>query len=241
MERIWRELQWLWGTSWPLYAATVLGTNLLGAVGCMLFVRFLIPMDAVNELGLNGQLGFIGVLYAAIAVALGVIVTFFLFRPVLEWQRRPDDHDPNMVRHLVMRLPVLQTLIVVAVWGLGIAIVTVRTLLVDVPLGIVVLATTILTCFVVSVLTYLQAERLVRPIAASALARRFEDSTLQPPIASRLMLTWFTTSAVPMVGVLLLAVAQRVGYFRDTPGEMTAAIVALIAAGIFTGLSLIHI
>ena len=44
MERIWRELQWLWGTSWPLYAATVLGTNLLGAVGCMLFVRFLIPM-----------------------------------------------------------------------------------------------------------------------------------------------------------------------------------------------------
>ena len=235
MERIWRELQWLWGTSWPLYAATVLGTNLLGAVGCMLFVRFLIPMDAVNELGLNGQLGFIGVLYAAIAVALGVIVTFFLFRPVLEWQRRPDDHDPNMVRHLVMRLPVLQTIIVVAVWGLGIAIVTVRTLLVDVPLGIVVLATTILTCFVVSVLTYLQAERLVRPIAASALARRFEDSTLQPPIASRLMLTWFTTSAVPMVGVLLLAVAQRVGYFRDTPGEMTAAIVALIAAGIFTG------
>ena len=118
MERIWRELQWLWGTSWPLYAATVLGTNLLGAVGCMLFVRFLIPMDAVNELGLNGQLGFIGVLYAAIAVVLGMIVTFFLFRPVLEWQRRPDDHDPNMVRHLVMRLPVLQTIIVVAVWGL---------------------------------------------------------------------------------------------------------------------------
>ena len=35
--------------------------------------------------------------------------------------------------------------------------------------------------------------------------------------------------------MLLLAVAQRVGYFRDTPGEMTAAIVALIAAGIFTG------
>ena len=140
-----------------------------------------------------------------------------------------------MVRHLVMRLPVLQTIIVVAVWGLGIAIVTARTLLVDVPLAVVVLVTTILACFVVSVLTYLQAERLVRPIAASALARRFEDATLQPPIKFRLFLTWFTTSAVPMVGVMLLTVAQRVGYFTGTVGELTGAVIALIAAGLFTG------
>ena len=235
MERLWRSLRWVWGTSWPLYAATVLGTNLLGAVGCMLFVRYLIPMPAVAELDLSGQLGLIGVIYAAVAVFAGIIVTFFLFRPVLEWQRSPRDHDPNMVRHLVMRLPVLQTIIVVAVWGLGIAIVTARTLLVDVPLAVVVLVTTILACFVVSVLTYLQAERLVRPIAASALARRFEDATLQPPIKFRLFLTWFTTSAVPMVGVMLLTVAQRVGYFTGTVGELTGAVIALIAAGLFTG------
>ena len=223
------------GTSWPLYAATVLGTNVIAAIGCMLFVRYLIPMPEVRELGLSGQLGAIGVIYAAVAVVLGVVVTLYLFRPVLEWQRHPDGHDPNMVRHLVMRLPVLQTIIVVAVWSIGTAIVTVGAWRVDARLAAVVLATAALTTFVTAVLTYLQAERLVRPIAASALARRFEDSTLQPPIKWQLYLTWFTTSAVPMVGVLLLTVAQRYGYFSGNVGELTSAIVALITAGMVTG------
>ncbi len=235
MERFLRELRWLWGTSWPLYAATVLGTNVLAAIGSMLFVRYLIPMPEVRELGLGGQLGAVGVIYAAVAVVLGAVVTLYLFRPVLEWQRHPDGHDPNMVRHLVMRLPVLQTIIVVAVWGIGIAIVTAGALRVDARLAAVVLTTALLTAFVTAVLTYLQAERLVRPIAASALARRFEDSTLQPPIKWQLYLTWFTTSAVPMVGVLLLTIAQRYGYFTGTVGELTSAIVALITAGIVTG------
>ena len=235
MERFWRELRWLWGTSWPLYAATVLGTNVIAAIGCMLFVRYLIPMPEVRELGLSGQLGAIGVIYAAVAVVLGVVVTLYLFRPVLEWQRHPDGHDPNMVRHLVMRLPVLQTIIVVVVWGIGTAIVTVGAWRVDARLATVVLTTAALTTFVTAVLTYLQAERLVRPIAASALARRFEDSTLQPPIKWQLYLTWFTTSAVPMVGVLLLTVAQRHGYFTGNVGELTSAIVALITAGMATG------
>ena len=235
MERFWRELRWLWGTSWPLYAATVLGTNVISAIGSMLFVRYLIPMPEVLELGLGGQLGAIGVIYAVVAVVLGGVVTLYLFRPVLEWQRHPDGHDPNMVRHLVMRLPVVQTIIVVAVWGIGIAIVTVAAWRVDIQLASVVLATALLTAFVTAVLTYLQAERLVRPIAASALARRFEDSTLQPPIKWQLYLTWFTTSAVPMVGVLLLTIAQRYDYFTGTVGELTSAIVALTTAGMVTG------
>ena len=140
-----------------------------------------------------------------------------------------------MVRHLVMRLPVLQTLIVVGVWAVGIALGSIAALRVDGRLASVVLTSTLLTGFVVAVLTYLQAERLVRPIAASALARRFEDSTLQPPITSLLYLTWFTTSAVPMVGVLLLTLAQREGYFTGTAGELTPAIVAIISAGLLTG------
>lgn len=235
MERFWRELRWLWGTSWPLYAATVLGTNVISAIGSMLFVRYLIPMPEVLELGLGGQLGAIGVIYAVVAVVLGGVVTLYLFRPVLEWQRHPDGHDPNMVRHLVMRLPAAQTIIVVAVWGIGIAIVTVAAWRVNIQLASVVLATALLTAFVTAVLTYLQAERLVRPIAASVLARRFEDSTLQPPIKWQLYLTWFTTSAVPMVGVLLLTIAQRYDYFTGTVGELTSAIVALTTAGMVTG------
>ncbi|MCP1388519.1 adenylate/guanylate cyclase domain-containing protein [Corynebacterium sp. TA-R-1] len=236
MERLWRGLRWLGGTSWPLYAATVLGTNVLGAVAIMVFIRFFIPMPEVELLSLDHLgLGTVGLVYVLVAVVLGIAVTALMFRPVLEWQLHPDDHDPNMVRNLVLRLPVLQTVIVVVVWLVGIAIITIAAAQVSANLAIVIGIGTSLTCFVVAVLTYLQAERLVRPIAASALARRFEDSTLEPPIKQRLYMTWFTTSAVPMIGVLLLFVAQRNGFFTQTPGELMPAALVLTFAALVTG------
>lgn len=236
MERFWRSFKWLWGTSWPLYAATVLGTNVVGAVLIMLFVRFLIPMREVQQLNIYDEsLGFLGAAYFCFAIFVGIVVTFFLFRPVLEWQLSPDDHDPNMVRNLVMRIPVLQTVIVVGVWAIGIMIITVAAWRIDHQLALVTLGSTSLACFVTAVMTYLQAERLVRPVAASALARRFEDSTLEPPIKHRLYLTWFTTSAVPMFGVLALFFAQRHGFFYNRPGELMPAVLALTLTALATG------
>ncbi|PAT11871.1 adenylate/guanylate cyclase domain-containing protein [Corynebacterium hadale] len=236
MERFWHGLRWVWGTSWPLYAATVLGTNVLGAAAIMLFIRYFIPMPEADELALHSStLGLIGLVYVVFAVIVGMVVTFFLFRPVLEWQRSPEDHDPNMVRHLVLRLPVLQTMIVVVVWLIGIAILAVITARTSGPFALVIFIATSMACFVTAVLTYLQAERLVRPIAATALARRFEDSTLEPPIKQRLYMTWFTTSAVPILGIVLLFVAQARGFFTDTPGELGPAVFALAISALVTG------
>ena len=236
MDRIWRGFKWLWGTSWPLYAATVLGTNVVGAIAIMAFIRYLLPMEEVEELSLTGGgLGVIGVSYFAFAVVVGIVVTFFLFRPVLEWQREPEGHDPNMVRNLVLRIPTLQTAIVVAVWLIGIAIATIATSRVSGRLTLVVVVSTLMACLVVALLTYVQAARLVRPIAASALARRFEDSTLEPPIKTRLYMTWFTTTAIPLCGILLLVWAQRSGFFTDAPGELMPAVAALSLTALVTG------
>ena len=236
MNRFWHGLRWVWGTSWPLYAATVLGTNLLGAAAIMAFIRFFIPMPETEQLALhNSTLGLIGLAYVTFAVVLGMVVTFFLFRPVLEWQHRPQDHDPNMVRRLVLRLPVLQTMIVVVVWLIGITILTVLTARTSGRFAVVIFVATSMACFVTAVLTYLQAERLVRPIAAAALARRFEDATLEPPIKQRLYMTWFTTSAVPMLGIVLLFLAQSRGYFTNTPGELQPAVFVLALSAMATG------
>ncbi len=107
MSRLLRALKWLWGTSWPLYAATVLGTNVFGALAVMLFVRFLIPQpDASNFNAEISYLPAVGFAYLAFAIVAGMLVTFLMFRPVLDWQRSPEDHDRNMVRNLVMRIPI---------------------------------------------------------------------------------------------------------------------------------------
>ena len=94
------------GTQWPVYAALVLGANIVGAIAVMTFVFYFLPMPEID--GLTKQLPnlvMVGALYLVFAVIVGMIVTFLLFRPVLDWQRNPDEHDPNMVRNLVLRIP----------------------------------------------------------------------------------------------------------------------------------------
>ncbi|MEX3504089.1 adenylate/guanylate cyclase domain-containing protein [Corynebacterium sp. LK2510] len=237
MERIWRGLKWLWGTSWPLYAAIVLGTNVAGALAIMLFVRFLIPVAEADSLTLTGSdMGIVGIAYFIVAVVVGAVVTFLLFRPVLDWQRNPDGHDPNMVRNLVMRIPGLQTSIVVVVWMFGIAIASATASRVSPRLAVVVSVSTIMACMIVAILTYVQAARLVRPVAASALARRFEDSTLEPPIATRLFAIWFITTGMPLVGVLLLYWGQRHDFFTNEPGALMPAVTALAVTALVTGI-----
>ncbi|WP_291313335.1 adenylate/guanylate cyclase domain-containing protein [Corynebacterium sp. UBA2622] len=236
MDRIWRGVKWLWGTSWPLYAATVLGTNVFGAIAIMAFIRYLIPVPEVETLSLaDNGMGFVGVAYFIFAVVIGVVVTFLLFRPVLDWQRNPERHDPNMVRNRVMRLPALQTGVVVVVWLIGIAIAGFTASRAGSRLTIVVVISTLMACMVAAILTYVQAARLVRPIAASALARRFEDSTLEPPIARRLFFTWFTTTGFPLAGMLLLFWGQRRGFFSDAPGDLMPAVAALAVTALVTG------
>lgn len=237
MSRMWRALKWLWGTSWPLYAALVLGSNVIGALAIMTFIRLLIPLPELSSFSTDvPHLTAIGVGYLVFAVIVGIVVTFFLFRPVLDWQRNPDEHDPNMVRNLVMRLPGYQAFVCAVVWIIGIAIAVLVVARDSWRVALVIAIGTFLAGMVVVLLTYLQAERLVRPVAAEALARRFEDSTLEPPIKQRLRMTWTMTTAVPVVGILLLMLGQVQSFFTDDAGDLMPAVTALSVTALVTGL-----
>ena len=84
MNRLLRAFKWLWGTSWPLYAASVLAANLIGALAVMAFIRFLIPMPEVRSFTAEvSHVEVIGMTYLAFAVIVAVIATLMLFRPVL--------------------------------------------------------------------------------------------------------------------------------------------------------------
>lgn len=236
MERFWRGIKWLWGTSWPLYAALVLGSNLIGALAVMLFIRYLLPLDTPETADVNwGQITLVGVVYVVFAVIVAVIATLLLFRPVLDWQRSPDSHDPNMVRNLVMRLPVYQAVVCVVVWLIGVAIAVGVTAQAGWRTAVVVGITLLIGTAIVSLITYLQAQRLVRPVAAEALARRFEDTTMEPAISSRLRMTWVLTTAAPLLGIVLLLVGQEAGYFAGRTSDLIPAILALCIAALLTG------
>ena len=178
----------------------------------------------------------VGALYLVFAVIVGMIVTFLLFRPVLDWQRNPRAHDRNMVRNLVMRIPVYQAGVAATVWLIGIIIAVSSIASYSGRLSLAIGISTVLAGMVVVLITYLQAERLVRPVAATAISRRYEDSTLEPPIRQRLLLTWAMTTGVPVLGILLLVAGQRAGYFTPHIEDLTPALVALALTALGTGL-----
>ena len=236
MDRLLRGARWLLGTQWPAYAALVLASNVLGAAAIMLFVRYLLPMPEIEAFRAElPALPWIGVAYPVAAILVGMTATSMLFRPVLDWQRNPGAHDPNMVRNLVLRIPLYQAGVAAVVWLIGIAIAVVATARFAPRLGLVVGVSTVLMGMLVVLLTYLQAERLVRPVAAAALARRFEDSTLSPPIKHRLIVTWVMTSGAPLTGILCVLAAQRAGYFADDASLILPALTALSAIALVAG------
>ena len=236
MRRFAQVMKWLWGTSWPLYAATVLGSNVLGALAIMLFVRYLLPIPEIADFGTDSNyLRIAGIVYVVLAVFAGVAVTLRLFLPVLRWQHKPDEHDPNMVRNLVLRIPVYQAVLCSVVWLIGVSIVTVVAASTSSRLAFVVALATILGGAIVVLLTYLEAELLVRPIAAKALAQGFADSTLEPPVRVRMQLTWIVTSGVPILGMLLMVVGQRVRYFHHDSSSILPGIIALGCVALITG------
>ena len=212
------------------------GANLIGAIAIMTFVLYFLPMPEIKDFAaeLPSLMG-VAAVYLIFAVVIGIAVTLLLFRPVLDWQRNPDEHDPNMVRNLVMRIPVYQSVVAAAVWLIGIILAVVISGQESGRLGLVVGVSATLAGLVVIILTYLQAERLVRPVAAQAVARRFEDATLEPPIKYRLISTWLMTSGVPLLGILLMLIAQRTGLFSGTAGDLVPAITALALTALATG------
>lgn len=202
----------------------------------MLFLKYLVPIPEFADFQASAShLPTIGGIYVALAVVFGAVVTFLLFRPVLDWQRHPERHDPNMVRNLVMRIPFYQAALCALVWLFGLMILAAVAAQTSARLAVVIAVAVALGASVVVLLTYLEAERLVRPVAAAALARRFEDSTLEPPVTQRLRVTWLTTSAVPIVGILLMFVGHEVGYFTPDIDDIMPAIVALSCLALITG------
>ena len=73
------------GTQWPVYAALVLGANLIGAIAIMTFVLYFLPMPEIKDFAaeLPSLMG-VAAVYLIFAVIIGIAVTLLLFRPVLD-------------------------------------------------------------------------------------------------------------------------------------------------------------
>ncbi|WJZ01493.1 Adenylate cyclase 2 [Corynebacterium freiburgense] len=173
--------------------------------------------------------------YLILATVITALVTFLLFKPVLRWQRNPSAYDPNMVRNLVMRLPMHQALLCAFAWLIGIGILTGVATTISSRLALVICLSTALGGAVTIMFTYLEAQRLIRPVAATALTRGIDNTSLEPPLEHRLRLTWLLTTGAPLIGVILMILGQRARYFTEDATDILPAVIALACTALLSG------
>src|SRR5699024_5714635 len=183
------------GTRWPLYAASMGLANIVGAIAVYLCLRVLIPESPATIVGdLTPGSAWIFTAYLITAVIIGSIGGVFLTLPVLRWQRDIDSAAVLRVRRRAVRIPLYHAILHLALWAIGVAMFTVM----SVPhLGsgaITIAVAGALGAITTSALGYLQAERILRPVATAALGRGAPTESSVPGVLGRIMLTWMVST-----------------------------------------------
>lgn len=179
---MWRLARWLVTTPWPIYAMAMLNANVVGAMLVFLCMKVLIPDSPIttpSSFTPASAALFFG--YSAIAIVVGGVGGVILVLPVLRWQRDSAE-NAMMVRRRALRVPMYHAVLHMSLWAGGVLLLT----LINVTtLGGGVLAIAVaggLGAVTTSALGYLQAERLLRPVAAEALSYGVMEQTNAPGV-----------------------------------------------------------
>lgn len=197
-------------TRWLLIFA-VGGANLSGALFVLLFSTFVMPdppgLSNPDKIRLINLVVFSS--YVVFGAPIGVAWGMRLFRPVRKFAGH--DRDPSEAeRRAVLRGPLRLMAMQATLWGFGAvawaAIDLAFSPLLALKVSMITLLGAITTCAVV----YLLTERVLRPIAAVVMAARAATHDGWFGITPRTMLAWALGTAVPLLGLVITAIAALV-------------------------------
>ena len=230
-----RLLRWLWSTPWPVYALTMLQANVIGAVFVFAFLRFVLPLDHVLDMGefqLVNQYVFLG--YLVLAFLVGLVLTAWLLLPVLRADREGGEFSVS-VRRRALRIPFHQSILVAVLWAIGTLVFVAVNIGHSQRLALIVAVTSTLGAGSTCLIAYLQAERIMRPITVRALARGVPVERRVPGVRRRIYLGWGLTTMIPVAGILLLILGQSLGLFGPDPSVILVSLAVLAGAAVIAG------
>lgn len=142
--------------------------------------------------------------YMSAAVIVGCVVSGRAFQPIREWAIGDRPITPAD-RVYVVRHPLRQALINFAIWmGSELVFIPINArygLRDDLDVAHTILMGAITTCG----LTYLLAERMLRPVNELAFEDELPTDRYVPGVKSRLLLAWAIGTGIPLLGVVMMA------------------------------------
>src|SRR3954467_142681 len=212
------------------YAVLMIGANVIGAAIVFALIRWVLPLPDVEDPDHVQRVNVLAlVAYLVFAVPAGMLWALWLLRPVLTWLRadRPPTEDEQRT---VLLIPAREIVVHASLWALGGVVFTIINVRYEHDLALIVAITVALAGAATCAVAYLLAQRVLRPVAARALADHVPDDPALPGITARLLLTYILGTGVPVLGLVLVGA----GVLTDTidASAHRLAVTALLLGGI---------
>jgi adenylate cyclase len=187
------------------------GANLVGAAVVTSFLTVVVPDPAGTTVSDRVTASAVGLAYVLIAIPVGLAWGRSLAAPIARWlteERVPTARE----RADALDFPLRGYKVMGPLWAGGALVSGVVTAVLASPgYGAMVALTIGLGGVTTCTLIVLWAERALRHVLACALESGVPRDPVGPGVGARIMLAWALATAVPLVGVVLVATAALLG------------------------------
>lgn len=218
---------------WQVRAALAIGLSTSNAVGIAVVVvlaLLVVPLpDVASETAVRVENLVVGGVTIAIAGFIGTAHAWRVLHPVVTMLRpgaTPGEAEQRGVLAGPRRLFVFQAFL----WAAASVLFLLLNLRHDPLLGVYVFLIVGLAGWSTSGLTYLVAERALRPVARRVLARGIPDRRFVRSVASRSMFAWGLGTGASAVGIVVAGIAVLAQPAQVSTREM--ALIAVVLGGI---------
>jgi adenylate cyclase len=216
------------------FGVGMFAANLCGAIDVFVLLAWILPTpegpSGDGQL-LRHAIAFVG--FMALCFPLGGWGTMRAAGPVLAWLERggpPSERE----RMAALKLPLRQTAMHAALWLLGGVFFFFLDLSVSGAYARYTFDTIVMGALTTCAISYLIAERVLRPVTALALASGPPRRRVGPGVKGRLLLAWTMASGVPLLGIGLVGIdaATRTDI---TQSEIALSILVLSGGALVIG------
>ncbi len=214
---------------------TVTITNLGGAAAVFALAVWVLPAEPIPD---GHRVVILNLILTAVwiplAVAAGTVWGARALRPARQWlvEGRAPTPDEELA---VLRSPIRLFRIQVRLWTASAVVFATVNGMIEPRLISRVGIPILLGGLTTSAVAYLTTERLLRPIAARALAEGTLDRPRLPGVAARQLLAWALGTGVPVLG---LVIAGIVGAADSSTTRLSLAVTMIVIGGITLAIGL---